>query len=84
MSIEASEWQEYKEKTDELYAFLFKEGVDGRSGESDMRLIRVLIHRFRSAKFFLGMIIGVLTVGVPAIYGIFKLIELIRTLFKAG
>lgn len=84
MEIDQQEWEDYKSKIDELYDFIFQPGIDGRSAENDMRLIRLLIHRFSSAKFFIGLIAGVLTIGVPAIYGLIKLFELVRKYFKGG
>lgn len=84
MDLNSEEWEEYKKKVDRLNEFLFKESLDGRSAKGDMQFIRVLIHRFSSAKFFLGIFVGLLTLGVPAMYGIFKLIELLTKLFKGA
>jgi hypothetical protein len=84
MSISKEEWNRYKTKIDRLDDYFFEEGLDGRSGEADLQLLRLVIHRFRSAKFFLGIMIGILTVGVPAIYGVIKLVEIIRAYLKGG
>lgn len=80
--INSQEWDEYKKKVDRLNDFLFKESLDGRSAQGDMQFIRVLIHRFSSAKFFLGLFVGLLSIGVPTIYGTIKLFEYIRMLIK--
>lgn len=82
MDINSEEWEDYKNKVDTLYDAMFKESLDGRTGKGDMRLVRMLIHRFSSAKFFLGIFVGLLTVGVPAVYGVFKLTEFLIKILK--
>lgn len=84
MNIDQTEWDRYKKKIDSIHNFLFEDGTDKRSVQTDMELFRMLIHRFSSFRFFLGVFVGLLTVGVPAVYGLMKLVELIKDYWKGG
>lgn len=71
-----------EEMVSEIYDFIFQdEGVEGRSVVDDLMLFRTLYNRFSGFATILGFVIGVFTVGVPIVLGIFKLIELIKSVF---
>lgn len=74
---------ELKEKVDRIYRLLFDEdNPDQRSIYDDLVLLRLIYNRLKSAKFIIGVLVGMLTVGAPAIFGIFKLIMLIKASFN--
>jgi hypothetical protein len=73
------EFNEVKEKAEKAYEILFEQkGTADRTVYDDLVLLRLVYNRFKSAKFFVGLLVGVLTVGMPAIWGVIKLIAYIK------
>lgn len=68
----------------EVHEFLYdgKEDVEQRSVVDDLIMLRQLYNRFKGFSTIIGFIIGVFTIGVPLILGLWKLWTLLATLFK--
>lgn len=77
--------EENKKMVKELHEFLFggEEKVEQRSVVDDLVLLRKMYNRFSGFQAAIGFIIGVFTIGVPLILGLWKLWQLIYDLFKA-
>lgn len=76
--------EDMKPKVERADNVLFSDDhdVDTRKGIDDIRLMRDIYRRFKSARFIFGAIAGVLTFLATGGWAIYKLTELFLTLFK--
>lgn len=75
--------EELEGRVAEMENLLFDDdNTSQRSVYDDLVLLRLIYNRFKSAKFFIGLLVGFLTIIVPAVYGVVKLVSLIRQIWK--
>lgn len=90
--VERKEFEELKdmvvgmnEKLQQVYDVIFgdENDVDTRAGIDDIRLFRKIWRRFKSVRFFFGVIVGSVTVLASAGFAVVKLIELVKMFFQS-
>lgn len=78
LRVERESNEEYFKKIKTVYDLIYESGdIESRAVLDDLQLLRELYVRFKSFRFLLGVLFGILTVVLPVILGGMKVVDMV-------